>query len=72
MTGAIIGLLAGVALLVWVLRRAGAPPRQVAEIDHAELEAAEREVRELGTDAAPGEDQPGDDWGPGAGNPAAR
>ena len=72
MTGAIIGLLAGIALLVWVLRRAGAPRRDVADIDHEELEAAEREVRDIGTDAMPGEDQPGDDWGPGTGTPAPR
>lgn len=72
MTGAIIGLLAGIALLFWVLRRAGAPKREVHDIDLEELEAAEREVRDFGTSALPEEDQPGDDWGPGAGNPEAR
>lgn len=72
MTGAIIGLLAGIALLFWVLRRAGAPRREVQNIDLEELEAAEREVRDLGSSALPEEDQPGDDWGPGAGNPEAR
>jgi hypothetical protein len=72
MTGAIIGLLAGTALLLWVLRRAGAPRRDPPAIDREELEAAERELDDLGADALPEEDQPGDDWGPGAGNAAVR
>jgi hypothetical protein len=72
MTGAIIGLLAGVALLVWVLRRAGTGRREIPEIDYEELEAAEREVRDIDIDALPGEDQPGDDWGPGTGSPLSR
>ena len=72
MTGAIIGLLAGVALLVWILRRAGASRREIPEIDYEELEAAEREVRDLDIDALPGDDQPGDDWGPGTGSPVSR
>ena len=72
MTGAIIGLLAGVALLVWILRRAGASRREIPEIDYEELEAAEREVRDIDIDALPGEDQPGDDWGPGTGSPVSR
>ena len=72
MTGAIIGLLAGVALLVWVMRRAGTRRREISEIDYEELEAAEREVRDIDIDALPGEDQPGDDWGPGTGSPVSR
>jgi hypothetical protein len=72
MTGAIIGLLAGIVLLVWVLRRAGAPRRDAPVIDHEELEAAERDVRDFDIDAQPGDDQAGDDWGPGTGSPAPR
>lgn len=72
MTGAIIGLLAGVALLVWVMRRAGTRRREISEIDYEELEAAEREVRDIDIDALSGEDQRGDDWGPGTGSPVSR
>jgi hypothetical protein len=41
------------------------------EIDHATLEQAEREVRDLDTDAKgrPLEDTLGDDWGPGTPKP---
>jgi hypothetical protein len=61
----VIGVLAGTALLLWVLRgRAGRlargarrPPAR--DVDYAELEAAEREVREQDPD----DDR---DWGPGA------
>ena len=58
----VIGVLAGTALLLWVLRgRASRLARRPAarDIDHAELEAAEREVREQDPD----DDR---DWGPGA------
>jgi predicted RNA methylase len=71
-TGALIGLAAGMALLLWIVRRAGAPRRLAAEIDEEELEAAEREVRDLDPGVHPDDDQPGDDWGPGAGHPEPR
>ena len=63
----------GLALVVWLLR----PQRPVAReawegedpiepVDQAALEAAEREVQSRGSD--PEQEDPGDDWGPGAGN----
>jgi hypothetical protein len=58
----VIGILAGTALLLWVLRgRAGRLARRPAarDVDYDELEAAEREVREQDPD----DDR---DWGPGA------
>jgi hypothetical protein len=63
-------LLVGVVL--WLVRERRYPgPRPYGEdgIDHEELEAAEREVRELETGALPDNDRPGDDWGPGTGRP---
>lgn len=46
----------------------------VAPIDRAELERAEREVRQWGATARPDEERPEDDWGPGSGGgrPAPR
>jgi hypothetical protein len=38
-------------------------------IDHEELEAAEREVRDLESRQRPDEGFAGDDWGPGASRP---
>jgi hypothetical protein len=38
-------------------------------IDHEQLEAAEREVRDLESRQRPEEGLAGDDWGPGAGRP---
>lgn len=38
-------------------------------INHDELDAAEREVRDLGIWARPDEEIVGDDWGPGASRP---
>ncbi len=61
-----------VALVLWLLRDRRHPgPRLHGEdgIDLEELEAAEREVRELEAGATPDEDRPGDDWGPGTGRP---
>ncbi|HEY7614696.1 MAG TPA: hypothetical protein VH764_16985 [Gemmatimonadales bacterium] len=61
-----------VGLILWMLRDRRYPgPRLHGEdgIDREELEAAEREVRELETGALPEEDRPGDDWGPGTGRP---
>jgi hypothetical protein len=60
------------ALVVWLLRRPRHPgPRLVGDdgIDREELEAAEREVRELESGRAPEDGFEGDDWGPGAVRP---
>jgi hypothetical protein len=67
----LLGLLALGALVVWLLRPRGGARRTQDDIDHAELEAAEREVRDLDARHDPsigpagGEDDE-DDWGPGA------
>ena len=61
-----------VALIIWVRRDRSYPgPRLHADegIDREELEAAEREVRELDAGHRPDEGFLGDDWGPGAGRP---
>ena len=61
-----------VGLILWLVRERPYPgPRLHGEdgIDREELEAAEREVRELETGALPEEERPGDDWGPGTGRP---
>jgi hypothetical protein len=63
-------LLVGVVL--WLARDRRHPgPRLHGEegIDREELEAAEREVRELEAGTLPDEERPGDDWGPGTGRP---
>lgn len=63
-------LLALVALvLVWLVapgRRRGAPDDPVEPVDRDELEAAEREVRDLDVHQRPEDGFEGDDWGPGA------
>lgn len=65
-------VMAGLALLgagLWFTRRAGTPrPTARDDIDRDELEAAEREVRDLDPLASP-EDADGSlpDWGPGVG-----
>jgi len=80
---AVLGVLAGWgAIVLWRRRREGPareawkPPRLPDKrsddgIDRAELEAAEREVTDLGTDVKgrPLEDAVGDDWGPGTPKP---
>jgi hypothetical protein len=61
-----------VALVSWVLRPRRQPgPRLVGDdgIDRDELEAAEREVRELESGQRPEDGFEGDDWGPGASRP---
>ena len=61
-----------VGLVLWLVRERRYPgPRLHGEegIDREELEAAEREVRELEAGAIPDEERPGDDWGPGAARP---
>ena len=60
------------ALAVWLLRRPRHPgPRLLGHdgIDRDELEAAEREVRELESGRSPEDGFEGDDWGPGAARP---
>ena len=67
-----LALILVVGVVLWLLRDRRYPgPRLHGEdgIDREELEAAEREVRELETGAFPDEDRPGDDWGPGTGRP---
>lgn len=71
MTG-LLGAAAIVALLVWSIQRARSArrrPRDLGEIDHDELAAAEEEVRDLDTGARADEGFAGDDWGPGTGTP---
>lgn len=74
MTGELLGLAAVLALALWIVRRVIAArrrqPRAVAEIDHDALEAAEREVRDLGASVHEEDGFTGDDWGPGSGGNA--
>jgi hypothetical protein len=61
-----------VGLVLWLVRERRYPgPRLHDEdgIDLEELEAAEREVRELEAGALPDDERQGDDWGPGTGRP---
>jgi hypothetical protein len=60
------------AVAVWLVRRPRHPgPRLVGDdgIDREELEAAEREVRELDSGRKPEDGFEGEDWGPGAAQP---
>jgi hypothetical protein len=60
------------AFVVWLIRRPRHPgPRLVGDdgVDRDELEAAEREVRELEAGRRPEDGFEGDDWGPGAAKP---
>ncbi len=73
--GPIGGLLVAAALLValvlWLRRdRRHLGPRLQGHdgIDREELEEAEREVRDL-PPVQPGDDRPGEDWGPGTARP---
>lgn len=67
----VIGIAALAGLVGWLLRRGGRPtrppPERHPDIDIAELEEAEREVRNAGP-ATPGDGggDVDDDWGPGA------
>jgi len=57
---------------LWLVRRPRHPgPRLVGSdgIDREELEAAEREVRELESAQRPEDGFEGEDWGPGAAKP---
>lgn len=69
--GPLLTLLAAVGLVSWLIRRARAPRRlpRPGDIDLEELEAAEREVRDMGTNVRPDDDVPGSDWGPGTPRP---
>jgi len=65
----LIALAALAALLIWFTRDRKYPgPRLHGDsgIDHEELEAAEREVRDLESQQRPEDRFLGDDWGPGA------
>jgi len=71
--GLILGLVAFVVLLFWIVRRGEEPggsrfrkAGRHADIDHDVLEEAEREVRDVGLNVDPEEGFHGDDWGPGA------
>jgi hypothetical protein len=69
----LIALVAIVALVLWLRRDRSYPgPKLHGEddgINREELEAAEREVRELDPNARPEDGFLGDDWGPGATRP---
>jgi hypothetical protein len=72
----IIAVAAIVALILWLRRDRRYPgPRLHSEgdkIDYQELEQAEREVRELGSNQKPEDGFQGDDWGPGTPRPPER
>jgi hypothetical protein len=67
----LVAAVAIIALLLWLRRDRRYPGPRLAddEIDREELEAAEREVRDLDARARPQDGFPGDDWGPGASRP---
>lgn len=72
--GLFVALALVVAVIVWLVRgrRRYPGPRLVGgtdRIDRAELEEAERQVRELDADHRSDDDVPGDDWGPGTARP---
>jgi hypothetical protein len=61
-----------IALVLWLRRDRRYPGPRLADddgIDREELEAAEREVRELDPKARAEDGFLGDDWGPGASRP---
>jgi hypothetical protein len=72
----LIAFAAVVALILWLRRDRSYPgPRLHSEndgIDYEELEQAEREIRELGSDRRPEDGFQGDDWGPGTPRPPER
>ncbi len=73
MIGPLLGLAGLVALLAWLMRRGESPRSRIRQRsddgDRAELEAAEREVRDLDAGARPDDGFLGDDWGPGSSRP---
>jgi hypothetical protein len=72
----LVALAAIVALIIWLRRDRRYPgPRLQSEddgIDREELERAEREVRELGSQHRQEDGFSGDDWGPGTPRPPER
>jgi hypothetical protein len=74
MSGELLLLLAIAVFLGWLLRpgRHSRVASDLEEADREELEAAEREVRELGAHQRPEDGFEGDDWGPGTGNRGPR
>jgi hypothetical protein len=65
----LVALAAVIALVLWLRRDRSYPgPRLIDDdgIDREELEAAEREVRDLDSGARPEDGFLSDDWGPGA------
>jgi hypothetical protein len=68
MSGKLLLLLAIVVFLAWLLRpgRRSRDSSYREEPDRDELEAAEREVRDLGALQRPEDGFEGDEWGPGA------
>jgi hypothetical protein len=75
MLGGLLLLVVMATGLLWLLR--GDPsgdaktPGPEDDWDRAELEQAERDVRDRNSMAKPDDEEPGDDWGPGAGGRAA-
>ncbi len=71
--GALLTLLLLGAVLAWLLapggKRAPDPDDAVEPPEMDELEAAEREVRDLDLQQRPEDGFQGDDWGPGAARP---
>jgi hypothetical protein len=68
----LVALAAVIALVLWLRRDRSYPgPRLIDDdgIDREELEAAEREVRDLDSGARPEDGFLSDDWGPGASRP---
>ena len=68
----LVAVAAVAAVVVWLVRPRRHPgPRLVGDdgIDRDELEAAEREVRELESGQRSEDRLEGDDWGPGAARP---
>ena len=68
----LVAAVALIALVLWLRRDRSYPgPRRTEgdEIDREELEAAEREVRDLDPNGLPEDGFLGDDWGPGATRP---
>ena len=72
----LVALTALVALVLWIRRDRTYPgPRLDSDddgIDREELDAAEREVRDLNSGQRPDEEFPGNDWGPGSPRPPER
>ena len=67
----LVAVVALIALVLWLRRgrRYSGPRLADDEIDREELEAAEREVRDLDPTARPEDGFLGDDWGPGSSRP---